>query len=262
MANRVVSILGCGWLGKPLGKSLANSGFTVMGSTTKDENISLLKAADIIPFVFTIGQPFPEEYIHQFFNCDVLIVSLPQGSRAGNVEGYLNMVQEVIRISSKATVRHILLISTTSVYPNLSRVVQEDDADTDNTIVKAEFVIRNSGIPNSIIRFAGLFGPGRHPATFLAGKRGISGGNIPVNMIHLEDCISIIKSVIQQNAWNEVLNACADDHPTRKEFYTKAAIRLGLEPPVFLDDSAVDFKIVSNERLKALLNYTFIHRLN
>ena len=159
------------------------------------------------------------------------------------------------------TVRNVILISTTSVYPNLNRIVTEEDADEQNAIVRAEGLVRELGIPCTILRFGGLFGPGRHPGRFLTGKRDVKGGNVPVNMIHLDDCVEIITRVIQQNVWNEVLNACADDHPTRKEFYTNAAADLGVEPPIFLDDEVSEYKIVSNERLKNILNYQFIHRL-
>jgi len=155
----------------------------------------------------------------------------------------------------------ILLISTTSVYPNVNRVVTEQDADVHNPITQAERIVQDSGIPATILRFGGLFGPGRHPGRFLAGKDAISGGNLPVNLIHMDDCIEIIKNIVDHNVWGHVFNACSDDHPARKEFYTKAAIALGLRPPIFSDDDHGGYKIVSSERLKTVLNYKFSHSL-
>jgi len=57
-----------------------------------------------------------------------------------------------------------------------------------------------------------------------------------------------------------VLNACADDHPSKKDFYTRAAVAQGMEPPLF-SDAVADHKIVSNAHLKAVLNYKMLHRL-
>jgi nucleoside-diphosphate-sugar epimerase len=247
-------------LGKPLGRVLANNGCLVLGSTTKRENLSALEAAGVVPYVLEVNRSLSEDVHRSFFNCDVLVISLPQGARRGKSEEYVSQIEYVMDAAQHVT-KNIILISTTSVYPNLNRVVTEEDADQDHAIVRAEKLVRQSGISSTILRFAGLFGPGRHPGRFLAGKKDVKGGDVPVNMVHLDDCIAIIEKVIQKNAWNEVLNVCADDHPARKMFYTRAAAELGVEPPVFLDEEESEYKIVSNERLKTVLNYQFIHKL-
>lgn len=80
-------------------------------------------------------------------------------------------------------------------------------------------------------------------------------------MVPFDDCVEVIKRVIQRNVWNEVLNVCADEHPTRNAFYTKAASELGLELPHFIDGNEGDYKIVSNDKLKRILGYKFLHPL-
>ncbi len=261
MSSRIISILGCGWLGRPLGKALVSTGYVVNGSTTKNENAAAIRAAGLVPFILDVDRLLSHHTAHPFFNADVLIISLPHRTKAGKGEEYLRQIHTVMKAASDGDVRNIILISTTSVYPNLNRIVTEGDADVHDLIVQAENFVLASGIPGTILRFAGLFGPGRHPGRFLAGKKDIGGGNVPVNLIHLDDCIEIIKRVVQNDIWNQVFNACADDHPTRRTFYTAAATELGLELPVFSNDGDADFKIVSNERLKAALNYSFMHRL-
>ncbi len=261
MRPKTVSILGCGWVGKPLGRALAVSGHRVSGSTTKEANIAAIEASGLAAFVLNVDE-LTAHGAHSFFECDVLVISLPQGTRAGKGEEYLGRIKKIIALANRGNVNNIILVSTTSVYPNLNRVVLEEDADAANSIVQAESIVRKSGIPATILRFAGLFGPGRHPGKFLAGKTDVSGGNSPVNLIHLDDCVQIIKVIIENNVWNEVLNACADGHPTRRDFYTHAALELGLEPPIFSEDAEPAFKIVSNERLKSVLKYAFIHPIS
>lgn len=258
--NQVVSILGCGWLGKALGRVLASSGYRVIGSTTKRENMGYLQAAGITPFVFEVSELLPENFDRQFFNTDVLVISLPHGVRRGKSQEYVDQINWVTQAANHAHTKHIILMSTTSVYPNLDRIVTEEDADPQNPIVKAEAIVLESGIPGTVLRFAGLYGPGRDPGRFLAGRRDVKGANAPVNMIHMDDCVGIIKNVIENNQWNKVLNACADEHPTKKVFYSNAALALGLDPPLFSDEPKTEYKIVSNERLKDTLNYRFYHQ--
>ncbi|HEY0744796.1 MAG TPA: SDR family oxidoreductase [Chryseosolibacter sp.] len=260
MAGKVVSILGCGWLGKALGRTLVNRGYLVNGSTTREENLIILSGEGITPFLVNVEE-LSEDRAVPFFNADVLIISLPQRARAGKSEEYIHHIRRVMKAAHRGNVKQVILVSTTSVYPDMNRVVSEEDADAQNPIVVAENIVRQSNIPATILRFAGLFGPGRHPGKFLAGKTDVKGGDAPVNLIHLDDCIGIISLIIEQNCWNQVFNACADDHPTRRAFYTKAAVDLGLQPPVFSGDSSIPYKIVSNTRLKTALAYSFRHQL-
>jgi len=257
--NRTISILGCGWLGKQLGVSLLSSGYEVRGSTTAEANAAALDAMGIIPFVFDV-ENVPAE-VRSFFHTDVLIISLPPRIRAQKGEQYVLQIKEVITAARSGNVGNIIMFSTTSVYPDLNRLVTENDADPDHPVVRAERIVQISGIGNTIIRFGGLFGTGREPGRFLAGKNDVPGGLTFVNLIHADDCVGIVRRIIEENAWGHVLNACADDHPTKQEFYTKAATALGMEPPALVDTPA-DYKIVSNSRLKEVLCYKMIHRLS
>jgi nucleoside-diphosphate-sugar epimerase len=165
MANQVVSILGCGWLGKPLGGVLAGAGFRVMGSTTKSEKVPELESLGIMPFVLDVDQLSGSPLTQKFFSCDVLVISLPHGVRRGKAEEYVDQIDVVMQAAKLANTKNIILISTTSVYPNLKRFVTEEDADPANPIVQAERIALTSGIPCTVIRFAGLFGPGRDPGS-------------------------------------------------------------------------------------------------
>ena len=80
-----------------------------------------------------------------------------------------------------------------------------------------------------------------------------------VNMIHQEDCIEIIHEIIDQNCWNTTFNACSNDHPTRKEFYTNARKSLNFDPPIFEENPQLRYKIISSKKLQAVLGYQFIH---
>ena len=56
--------------------------------------------------------------------------------------------------------------------------------------------------------------------------------------------------------WGEVFNACCPDHPTKQEFYTKAAEISNIPLPGFTNGSG-NFKIVNSDKLIGQLGYTF-----
>ena len=65
--------------------------------------------------------------------------------------------------------------------------------------------------------------------------------------------------IITQEKWGQLFNACADEHPTRKEFYTAQAKLQGFEAPQFSKtDALVGFKEVSNYKIKQALSYEFL----
>jgi UDP-N-acetyl-D-mannosaminuronate dehydrogenase len=50
-----ISILGCGWLGLPLAKALLENGFSVNGSTTSVEKLSVLENLGIQPYLIALS---------------------------------------------------------------------------------------------------------------------------------------------------------------------------------------------------------------
>ncbi len=258
-----ISILGCGWLGLPLAEQLIRQNFLVKGSVTRSEKLSLLKQKEIIPFqiqltdVSIIGNEQDE-----FFNSDLLIINFPPGRKPDVINYHRDQIQQLIQALTKSSVKQVLFISSSAVYPDLNKEVFETENDppskeSGKALLEVEQLLRSqTQFTTSIIRFAGLIGPERHPGKFLAGKKNVANGEAPINIIHRDDCIALISALIDQQAWGEIFNACADIHPTRKEFYTIAAEQLGLEIPSFSDDVGV-FKIINSEKIKKRLGYSF-----
>jgi nucleoside-diphosphate-sugar epimerase len=258
-----ISILGCGWLGLPLGEYLRGKGYAVKGSTRTRSELEVIKARGIEPFYLVLDPGLRGEGMDDFFNCDVLIVSFPPERRDDIAEYHPAQIRSLIARIESSPVKFVLFVSSTSVYPDLNREVTEDDREPPTkpsgiALLEAERLFRDSArFGTTILRFGGLIGYDRMPGRFLAGKSGIRGGNAPVNLIHRDDCVTIIHRIIDRNLWGETLNACADKHPLRKEYYTAQARKLGLKPPDFVDGGGGGFKIVMSEKLKKRLEYRF-----
>jgi nucleoside-diphosphate-sugar epimerase len=255
-----ISILGCGWLGKPLGASLVEAGYQVSGSTTHTEKTDSLKALGICPFLIDIQTDrIIENSGIGFFDCEILVISIPPRRKTGNESAFLAQMETLRKRLKQSAVKKVLFISSTSVYKNEGKMVLEEDTDASAALAKAEQVfIDEPHFQTTVIRFGGLVGPGRHPGKFLAGKR-IGGANHPVNMIHLKDCIGVIQAVFVTDTWGEIFNACADLHPRKEDFYKRAAALAGLPSPQFENGDEHQYKIVSNDKIKRILNYTFIY---
>lgn len=258
-----ISILGCGWLGLPLAQRFIAEGYRVKGSTTTSAKLPRLAEAGIIPAVIHL-QDLPDlEIIRDFITADVLIISIPPGLRSGKGAAYLQQMQYLAAALQQTATPHILFISSTSVYPDRNQVAtEEDDADQDtmNHVLKqAESLF--AALPGktlTTVYLAGLAGGSRHPGRFLAGKTQVPNPAAPVNLVHQDDCVEILYQVVCQQQWDKRFNACSDAHPSREEYYTAAALSLGLTPPVFAPPGREDaFKIVSNEKVKQELNYQF-----
>lgn len=253
-----ISILGCGWLGKPLAMALIKSGYRVLGSTTKGEKISQLTDAGIEPFLIRFSPDLIENGTSLFFTSQLCIVGIPPALGKTDPGEYLAKTRAICNELINGGVSKVIFISSTSVYYGRIGIVQEGNADETSPLFKAEMIFKNrSEFVTTVIRFAGLVGPERHPSRFLSGKT-VSGGNDPVNLVHLTDCIGVIQTVIERNAWGRVFNACADIHPTRREFYTRVCAEKNVSPPVFVNPENESPKIVSNAFLRRELDYSFV----
>lgn len=253
----VISILGCGWLGTAFGEHMHNGKAIVFGSTTSHAKRDALQSVGIQPVIMCFAPEFKGDDQGDFFNADVIVISLPPQRKSGRSDFFLEQMNAVIKQIKTGAVRKILFISSTSVYPSPNTIVTEEDADPDAYLVTAENLFRENFNHTTVLRFGGLIGPDRHPGRFFAGKMDVAGGDCPVNLIHQQDCVRIMDLIIQQEVWGEVFNACATFHPTKKAFYTAMSGRLNLPLPVFRDDDPAPFKIVSSQKLKQHLNYTF-----
>lgn len=257
----VVSILGCGWYGKALALSLIKKGFSVKGSATSEEKVKLLEQEGIIPYLLKLGNeasPLPSE----FFNCDILVISIPPRTRSGEGDSYLAKLSAVINSILVNGVKKSIYISSTGVYSEQNKTLTElDEPLPDNPsgqiLLDAESLLKeHTEFQTTIIRFGGLVGPGRHPGRFFAGKTEIPNGRAPVNMIYQSDAVGITEAIINKDLLGYTINACAPDHPEKGTFYPMMASLGGYPIPQFIDELQ-NWKLVESVYLETLLEYKF-----
>ena len=245
-----ISIMGSGWLGLPLARDLADRGYPVKLSTTTPARLEALHGPGVEPFLVDTRQP--DDRLATFVDSEVLVINIT----SKDIDAFARLVDAL----ENSAVRHVLFISSTSVYPDCDCEVAEDDGreDTAHPLYRIERLFAEaSGFDSTVLRFSGLVGYSRHPGRFFASGRAVPNPRGFVNLIHRDDCINLIRAIIEQSAWGRVFNGCADEHPRRHEFYSHSARLAGLPEPAAGDGDR--YKIISNTRIKRELGYRFVH---
>lgn len=258
-----VSILGCGWLGLPLAKCLQESGYSVKGSRRSDEGVKELEREGVSPYP-VIADPSDPHLPTGFFECNILVITLPPGRKdPSGAKAYPERIRQILEHAQEKAVQRILITSSSSVYPEKNKTVtesEEERSDKGNgpVLLEAEAAVSDAFQNSStIVRFGGLLGPGRHPVRFLSGRQSSRSGKAPVNMIHRIDAVGVLHRIITESYWGELFNACAPEHPTRSEFYSRAAGILDIAAPEFDPEASGPYKVVDPSYLIQRTEYRF-----
>lgn len=262
-----ISVLGCGWLGFPLAKKLLASGYEINGATTSLEKLDLLQKTNINPFLIHVFEDKIEGDFAKFIaKSTILIINIPPKLRGGSTESYFKKIALLVPYIEQSTVEKVVFVSSTSVY-NETELYNNPITENTTTIPETEsgkqllecenILMQNINFKTTVLRFGGLVGDDRNPIFMLSGKQNIINPDAPVNLIHLEDCIGIIKTIIESDKWNEIYNAVAPFDKTRKQYYEQKAISFGLVPPHFDENKTNLGKKINSQKLILDFDYKF-----
>ena len=258
-----VAIVGLGWLGLPLAQHLKKLGWRVKGSKQFLADAQRLHRLGIEAYPFSFSEKISSlpDNIQSLFDVDALIITLPP-SRFSSQQ-YCEHLAFLANQAKKQGVQHLIFTSSTSVFPDISGQFDESSqpsAETEigKTLIKAEQCLFQSEISHcDILRLAGLIGKQRHPVKFLAGKRNLKQGNSPVNLVHLEDCIQAISALLMNPNRLRTYHLCAPVHPTRAEYYTKAAACYDLFTPQFECSDSDPKRIIMADKICRDLGFAY-----
>ena len=258
-----ISVLGAGWLGLPLAQYLRAQGYSVHASRTTEAGVAELADLGLNAFqlVLDAATALPDG---PFWHSPTLVVTVPP-QRGRTAAEQLAQYAPLIPRLRDSGVRHVLYISSTSVYGEHNQVATEADPVAPvraggHIVYQLEQLLRGeSAFQTTVLRFGGLIGYDRLPysgTAILGRNRALDS---PMNVIHRDDCVRICSEIVRQQAWGQVFNACADEHPIRREYYAAAAHAQGFALPDLGPAQPLPHKIVSSEKLKAALGYEFLY---
>jgi nucleoside-diphosphate-sugar epimerase len=271
-----VLIVGCGYLGLPLGEVLARKGHEVFGLRRSSGGEENLRKAGVFPVtgdVTCIGDlkrlPGPFEWV-------VNTVSSSRGGVEAYREVFLNGTRNLIAWLGDTPLKYVYT-SSTSVYGQNDRSEVDEssptrpDSPTSQVLLETEHLlveaVRARQFPAVILRVAGIYGPERGHL-FLQYLRGEARlhcqGDRIINMVHREDVVGCVQTALEQGRVGEIYNVTDDEPVTDKEFFEWLSVRLGrpMPPSVSLEEISrrkrgLTNKRVCNRKLKSEFGYKY-----
>ena len=102
-------------------------------------------------------------------------------------------------------------------------------------VLEAERLLRERRPDAVVLRFAGIYGPGRliREKDVRAGEALSGDPEQWLNLIHVEDGAAAVAAALERGRPGAVYNVCDDQPVRRRDFYTRMAELLGAPPPWF-----------------------------
>lgn len=269
-------IVGCGYVGLPLGAELVRQGHEVFGMRRSDTGNADLQTAGIKPVVADITKPTDLAKLYGPFDWVVNCVSSTRGEQDYR-EVYLQGTRNLLEWLASAPPTKYVYTSSTSVYGQTDGSSVKESSPTEPQSESAQVLVetekllldaaREKNFPAVILRVAGIYGPGRGHLfqQYLRNEAKISGaGDRFINMIHLDDVVGSIVTALKSGRAGDIYNAVDDEAIAQVHFFRWLSETLGKEMPPFATEAentgrkrGLTNKKVQNRRLKMELGYQF-----
>lgn len=236
---RDVLILGYGYLGRRLAALWLAEGRRVLATTRSLTRAEELRAAGVVPVVCDVTDPATLTALPEVATA-VWCVGPDRSTGTGLRELYVGGLGNVLaRLPAPGRFLHI---SSTSVYGQRHGEEVDEDAATEpveesgRVLLEAEELLRRICPAAVVLRFAGIYGPGRllREQTLRAGEPLPGDPDGWLNLIHLDDGAAAVLAAAERGRPGTVYNV-SDGRPVcRRDFFTRLAERLGAPPPRFV----------------------------
>ena len=241
-----IAVLGCGYVGAEFARQAKAAGHDLLGVVRSEASRDKLRGEGIAAEAFDL---YAGEWalLPKQFDAVVYAASTGGGGPEAYALAYDVGVKRALAWAREVGARAFVFTSSTGVYrQDDGRIVDEESvvggAPTADAILGGERAVLSSGFAKArVLRFGGLYGPGRHHMVDQL-RRGdhVIGGRVDhyINYLHRDDAASsVLAAVIAGPAGARVYNV-GDGHPVTKEALARwIAERLGQSAPIF-DPSA------------------------
>lgn len=272
LKSRIV-IFGCGYVGGELAHSCLERGWQVTALTrNKNKADSLLKSG-----VDTVVADLHGTDWHKKISTEQDYLVNCVGAAEPSINGYINSyrmgMKSILKWTEQANSSFdtLLFTSSTSVYPQTdgSFVSEESNhmgiSERGKVLLDAEDLCRKASVARFkrrfVLRFAGLYGPGRHLLInqIMAGKKIRGSGKRILNLLHQKDAVDAILACLDSDnpEISGTYNVADDRHASRAEIVEWVAKRLDLKNPGFVEieqPGHPDRRVVS-ENIREIFNW-------
>ena len=252
-----IAILGCGYVGAEFARQAKAAGHDVLGVVRSEASRDKLRGEGIAAEAFDLHAG-DWALLPKQFDAVVYAASTGGGGPEAYALAYDVGVKRALAWARGVGAQAFVFTSSTGVYrQDDGRIVDEESvvggAPTADAILGGERAVMSSGFARArVLRFGGLYGPGRHHMVDQL-RRGdhVIGGRVDhyINYLHRDDAASsLLAAVIAGPAGSRVYNV-GDGHPVTKEALARwIAERLGQSAPVFDPDAPAGPRVAKGGR--------------
>ena len=252
-------IIGCGDIGQRLARQLDPSRYQVTGlrrNPPADQPYLHYQTVDV-----TRERQLDALFSRESFDVIVISMTPAERSEAGYQQAYVQTCRNLVSALQhhQCKPRLLLFVSSTAVYAqNDGSWVDEQsptipDGFSGKCLLDAEQIIQDSGFNASIVRFSGIYGPGRNRLIEQVKQQRASASPHYTNRIHADDCAGVLAHLIELHHHQPLADIylATDSAPTPMiEVVSWIAAQLGIEN--YLAADAINErgnKRISNQRL-------------
>ena len=266
-------IVGCGYLGKTLGKNLVESGSTVWGLRRDPLALKALEMIGIKPVQADLTKP---ESLTRLPEVDhVVLCQAPSRITDSYRTTYYEATRNLIEAFHLKKPKKLVMISSTSVYgmrdgawvdeetkPDDAGYLSKETEARAKALLETEDLVLSGLIPSLVFRLGGIYGPKRNRLAALndAGAH----GRVPlpvfskayVNRVHVDDAVNGIKLLLEKGGPREIYLGVDDEPSTEDEFYSwiyeNLPIKRSADPEKINESDRGSNKRCSNKKMKKL----------
>lgn len=225
-----VTIIGCGDIGRRVGKELLGQGKQVLALARSEEHLQQLQGLGFVTLRGDLDhqEDTPEIPLH---GTELYYMAAPQG---GGRSDY-RMLNFCRKLSAKNKPRKLVYISTSGVYGDCGGAVVTEETPLNPQTARAqrrasaESQLREQadklGFELVILRVTGIYGPGRLPvARVMQGHPVLKPDEASfTNRIHSLDLVRICLAAMEQGEGGDIFNVCDGQKSTMTEYFTAVA---------------------------------------
>ncbi|MFB6094393.1 MAG: SDR family oxidoreductase [Halanaeroarchaeum sp.] len=251
-----VLIVGCGYVGLELGRRLTPA-HRVTGVRRSGEGLDAVEAAGLEAVHADATRPGD---LYSLPSADVVVYAASAGRNGSARETYVEGLRTVIDHvgGRRDSPDRLLYTSSTGVYGDRGGAWVDESAaldpatDREETLVEAERVAREHGAPSidrTVVRFGGIYGPGRSPV-----ERYRTGPVSPgyANFVHRDDAAGALAFLLREDVARDAIRNVVDGAPVERPALAEwIAERTDGDPPSVVPLSERDLPADRRERLAA-----------
>jgi nucleoside-diphosphate-sugar epimerase len=255
-------VIGCGYLGSRVASLWRAAGHRVYVTTRRPAATEEFRSKGFEPILCDITRPdtlaFPKVDVVAY------AVALDRATGMAMRDVYVDGLSAVL--DHLPPTRRFVYVSSSSVYGQTDGSWVDEEAPTDpaepagQIVLEAEGVLRERRPDAMILRFAGIYGPGRwlRRKSIELGETIIGNADKWLNLIHADDGAAAVIAAAERGPTGRVYNVCDDEPVRRRDFYRAMAAALRAPTPTF-SEPAADAPLPPHERGNRRLRNRRLH---